>query len=286
MSRGLTVGTEQVVDLVGLAAGAAAARLVELAKAQGYTVAATAAGTYRLARTRRRLLVDKRTESVVVTVYADRTGTKARIVGPLDEVVIEHLRHGASSNGQLTPPPVSDVSGAAAVPAPTTPKVVQPPPAAPPAHDPAPITAAPPQADPGAWWQPSPPTQPAAPEPDDRTVARSSLRPAGGTPMLVLPGGRSVPLHRPVVVGRNPDPARGGASAVPIAIADPSISKTHATIDVVDGTVWVTDLSSTNGTRVEAHGATAACTPGQRRRVDAGSTIVAGDVRLHVRGAS
>lgn len=104
--------------------------------------------------------------------------------------------------------------------------------------------------------------------------------------MLVLPGGRSVQLDRPVVVGRNPDPSRGPAMAVAVAIPDPSISKTHAAIDVVEGVAWVTDLHSTNGTRIEANGASAPCTPGQRRRVDAGSTIVAGDVRLHVRGVT
>lgn len=287
MSRGLALGTEQLVDLVGLASGTAAARLVELAKAQGYTVAATAPGTYRLARTRRRLLVDKRTESVVVTVFSDRTGTKARIVGPLDDVVIERLRHSASGHGQQTLPPGAGATASPDVPA-TIPSAPPVQPAPPPSVAPAPAaTAAPHQVEPGAaWWQPSASAPTPTSDIEDRTVARSSLRPPAGGAMLVLPGGRSVQLDRPVVVGRNPDPSRGPAMAVAVAIPDPSISKTHAAIDVVEGVAWVTDLHSTNGTRIEANGASAPCTPGQRRRVDAGSTIVAGDVRLHVRGVT
>lgn len=298
-------GSEQVVDLVGLAAGAAAERLVEIAKVQGYTVAATAPGTYRLARTRRRMLVDKRTESVVVTVFSDRTGTKARIVGEVDQVVVDRLRQmsggvgrrslaatarGSSPHAPAPPPPAAPPTTA---PASAAPPGVAPPLAAPsmrpvtstpaPPSMPTVGSPAPPQVSGGpAWWQPTPsPSN----QPQDRTVARSSPRSASPAPMLVLPGGRSIPLDRPIVIGRHPDPSRGPDSATAVEIADPSISKTHAAVEVVDGVVWVTDLHSTNGTQVERHGSVAACAAAQPRRVDAGSTIVAGDVRLHVRGA-
>ena len=51
--------------------------------------------------------------------------------------------------------------------------------------------------------------------------------------------------------------------AVPIALADPerSVSKTHAALaPTLDG-VWVTDLHSTNGTRIEQRNRTVAATP-------------------------
>jgi hypothetical protein len=107
-----------------------------------------------------------------------------------------------------------------------------------------------------------------------------------GAVSVDLPDGRTVVLDRPVIVGRNPDPALGPPAALPVAIADPSISKTHAVITPADGQVWVTDLHSTNGTAVDTAGTVAPCAPGERCRVEPGGTIVAGDVRLLVRGGS
>ena len=56
-------------------------------RAAGYSVAATAPGSYRLARTRRKMLVVKQVESVTVTISENRDGTRARIVGSVDSAL-------------------------------------------------------------------------------------------------------------------------------------------------------------------------------------------------------
>ena len=286
-------GAEQVVDLIGLPVSEAAARLVELAQAQGYTVAAVAPGTYRLARTRRRLLVDKRTESVVVTVFSDRIGTKARIVGPLDDLVVQEFARSADASRPQALAQVADI-GRAAPSAPIGPppnpqpgSMISVGPArldVPPALAPRPVEPVAARCQPPASAPITSPTHPSS-EIDDRTVTRASLSKSTTGAIVVLPDGRTVRLDRSLVVGRNPDPRMGAVGAVSVPVAEPSVSKTHAAIDLVDGVVWVTDLHSTNGTRIEIGGALTLCVPGKRTRVDTGGAILAGDIRIDVRGA-
>ncbi|MFD4420327.1 FHA domain-containing protein [Agromyces sp. NPDC058484] len=96
--------------------------------------------------------------------------------------------------------------------------------------------------------------------------------------------GIDVLLGRPVVLGRDPsvDPAR---PADPLAVTDParSVSKTHARIEVVDDLVVVTDLHSTNGTRVQrADGESRELHPGRGTPVPCAATLLLGEypVRL------
>jgi FHA domain len=141
----------------------------------------------------------------------------------------------------------------------------------------------------------APSAVPGAPPPDASGDARDDAleerveaptpTPQPGAWRLRAPGGLEVLLLRPVVLGRDPatDAARPAAAAV--AIADParSVSKTHALVEVVDDRVVVTDLHSTNGTRVltpegEAH----ELDPGRSADVAGGSTLLLGEVAVRV----
>lgn len=119
----------------------------------------------------------------------------------------------------------------------------------------------------------------------EERVEAPTPTPQPGAWRLRAPGGLEVLLLRPVVLGRDPstDTARPGAAAV--ALADParSVSKTHALVEVVDDRVVVTDLHSTNGTRVltpegEAH----ELDPGRSADVAGGSTLLLGEVAVRV----
>ena len=290
---------ERVVDLAGRSAGESSAKLVELATTLGYSIAATAPGSYRLARTRRRMLIVKHVESVTITISEDRSGTRARIVGTVDSALIEHL---VVTTTHLTParPAILDAHSAASpvAPLPTTPSA-------------GPSRPSPPTPSPGGMittpsWarQLEPPTLSglrqadvfAAPvtssddvsdEPDARTVARSSIRreQASG-PSIGLPDGRVVPLTSPIVIGRGPDPSRGPSGAVALAVADPSLSKTHAVFEVDSTGIWVTDLHSTNGTALEGVGSAIPCAPGARTRLPTGAVVRFGDVVVTTQGVA
>jgi pSer/pThr/pTyr-binding forkhead associated (FHA) protein len=93
-------------------------------------------------------------------------------------------------------------------------------------------------------------------------------------------GGLEVLLLRPVVLGRDPvaDAARPGAAAIRLLDPARSVSKTHAFVEVVDGRVMVTDLHSTNGSRVSTpRGEVVELEPGLAVEVVAGSTILLGE---------
>ena len=108
---------------------------------------------------------------------------------------------------------------------------------------------------------------------------------AAGAWRLRAPGGLEVLLVRPAVLGRDPvaDPTGPDATAVPLADPARSVSKTHARVEVVDGRVRVTDLASTNGTRVlTAAGESHELEPG--RAVDApnGATLLLGEFAVRL----
>ncbi len=300
---------EQVVDLTGWSVGEASAKLVELATAAGYSVAATAPGSYRLARTRRKMLVVKQVESVTVTISENRDGTRARIVGSVEPSLIDHFD--PRRNSQATDAPPVAPSGSMALPA------VQPPTSAvvPIADSPSTPTAVPPArsappSPPGglittpSWARQPKPLDPprvqqlADPAPviavasdvdeelDARTVARSSIRSEPTVPSIALPDGRVVPLTSAIVVGRGPDVERGPVGAAPLAIADPSLSKTHAVLEADGSGVWVTDLHSTNGTALEGGGSTTRCEPGVRTPLPRGAVVRLGDVVVSMRGVA
>ena len=289
---------EQLLDLPRHTAGTAAEVLVRAANECGYTVGATGPGAYRLARARRKMVFGKQTESVIATVFEDRTGTKVRLVGSVDDAVIAQLTDGTPSRSTAPPatPTTSRPPSESSLPVVGTPL-----PAPPPNRTPvSPPTAAPPLADTAPpTGRPVSPAVPPAPGlitglpggsadlPDDidRTIARPAR---SGAPQLLLPDGRTIALATPVVIGRDPDASRGPDGATGVAVDDRSVSKTHLAVALVAGRVEVTDLHSTNGTSVSgaAGGGDAPCESGVPTAVAAGSVIVAGDVRLVVREAS
>jgi hypothetical protein len=83
--------------------------------------------------------------------------------------------------------------------------------------------------------------------PQDRTPAppapTASRAPAAGRAVLILPDGREIGVgDRPVVMGRMP--------GCEVVLADPNVSRHHAEVRG-SGSGWtVTDLGSTNGTKV------------------------------------
>lgn len=124
--------------------------------------------------------------------------------------------------------------------------------------------------------------------PDTRTrrrTARHRRRTDEQTIVLVPDtGGESIPLPEPTVVGRDPRNISAYPQAQRASIFDPSrsVSKTHALLVPVPGGVWVTDLHSTNGTRIESNGAVAALVPEKEEAATPGSKVVFGNTVYRV----
>ena len=94
--------------------------------------------------------------------------------------------------------------------------------------------------------------------------------------------GEVVPLDREVFVGRNPAPPRIQSGALPRLVVVPSptsdVSRTHLSVRQLGGSVIVTDLRSTNGSRVEVPGSTPrTLRQGESMVVSVGSRIDIGD---------
>ena len=113
----------------------------------------------------------------------------------------------------------------------------------------------------------------------------SSAAPALSVRLVPLLGGNPIVIHEPTVVGRDPDNISAYPGAERVALDDPtrSVSKTHAAIfPLLDG-VWVTDLYSTNGTRVEYRdGRTVEAVPDKALSALEGSTIFFGRIAFKV----
>ena len=64
------------------------------------------------------------------------------------------------------------------------------------------------------------------------------------------------------------------------------MSKTHARLEVEGGTLWLTDMNSTNGTFLsfdsDSGPAYQECEPGDDYEVRAGDTITFGDIEMRV----
>ena len=124
--------------------------------------------------------------------------------------------------------------------------------------------------------------------PDTRTrrrTARHRRRTDEQTIVLVPDtGGESIPLPEPTVVGRDPRNISAYPQAQRASIFDPSrsVSKTHALLVPVPGGVWVTDLHSTNGTRIESNGAVTALVPEKEEAAMPGSKVVFGNAVYRV----
>ncbi len=113
----------------------------------------------------------------------------------------------------------------------------------------------------------------------------SSAAPALSVRLVPLLGGNPILIHEPTVVGRDPDNISAYPGAERVALDDPtrSVSKTHAAIfPLLDG-VWVTDLHSTNGTRVEYRdGRNVEAVPDKALSALEGSTIYFGRIAFKV----
>lgn len=113
----------------------------------------------------------------------------------------------------------------------------------------------------------------------------SSAAPALSVRLVPLLGGNPIVIHEPTVVGRDPDNISAYPGAERVSLDDPtrSVSKTHAAIfPLLDG-VWVTDLHSTNGTRVEYRdGRTVEAVPDKALSALEGSTIFFGRIAFKV----
>ena len=124
--------------------------------------------------------------------------------------------------------------------------------------------------------------------PDTRTrrrTARHRRRTDEQTIVLVPDtGGEAIPLPEPTVVGRDPRNISAYPQAQRASIFDPSrsVSKTHALLVPVPGGVWVTDLHSTNGTRIESNGAVTALVPEKEEAAMPGSKVVFGNAVYRV----
>jgi FHA domain len=254
----------------------------------------------------------KRPVEGIATIFEDREGTKLRLVGAAGDQIGKAIRpHGpaptsdpimplAQNFGVSTFAPAGGSTGVQSVPAMITslpgaptvaPSIVAPSFAPPPAHSYAPpVSPVMPAAMPRLLPDPGFGSALVAardPEADmDRTMARSSLsglRPGGGT-QVVLPDGRTfaIGLGEGLVIGRSPivDPALPSAALV--TVADPSLSKTHATIGKDDTGVWLVDHHSTNGSSVSTNGTTQACQSGLRVTLTHDAQLVLGEVLVRL----
>lgn len=128
-----------------------------------------------------------------------------------------------------------------------------------------------------------------APEPTAPRVVHHQAQPS---PFLVtLDTGEVMSVTGPGLIGRAPRPAAGERCDHVVVVDDPerSVSRTHARFGIEDGTFWVSDAGSGNGTTLRLPGGRVVPVPAdQRVLVPSGSTIQVGDrgVRIDAPGAS
>jgi len=261
------VHTERLLTLPSLGLGQAAEEVVKAGEAHGYTVAATGPGTFRLVRNRRPkwasitavvlmpflglgllFLLVKQEQSGVITIFEERDGTKARLVGAIDHQIAEHLsrmpkvgsRVPVSSTRESTDfdatsnAAVTDVLGSSSI--------------------------------------------------DDlnQTVVRSPRVEVAHKYVLVLPDGRRLDVAAGLVIGRDPAASGEWANCLPISIDDPSLSKTHLVVVPSPSGLDVIDLHSTNGTRISSSNRDWDCESGIRTNTGSGSQIHAGSTVITV----
>lgn len=123
---------------------------------------------------------------------------------------------------------------------------------------------------------------------EDRRAGRGEAPPDAerGTPVLVLPDGTRLPLHRTTVVGRAPRPQH---DAVPLVLADPtrSVSRDHALLEPTASGLTVTDLDSGNGTTLTSpDGRVAQLVPGHAQEARPGSVLTLGDLVVVVESSA
>ncbi|MFD1338977.1 hypothetical protein ACFQ3V_07540, partial [Microbacterium lemovicicum] len=139
-----------------------------------------------------------------------------------------------------------------------------------PTQDPAPAPT--PEPAPASAPDPAPsPTQDPAPAP----TPEPTPAPAYG---LRFDSGQDVPVERPVLIGRNPDPAEHpGAAAVALVDDSRSLSKTHLLARPLADGIEITDWRSTNGSGLVRAGTEYAVVAGTPVQTTVGDVIRLGD---------
>jgi hypothetical protein len=306
--------SEQIVEIIGRGIGAASETIATVGQRRGYTVGAVGPGSFRLERSTRPVwatglaiitmpifglgLVFLRTrtrESAMVTVFEDRTGVKARVVGVVDAALLEQLTSVVHPGPRPVPATAHSASTSAS------------PGSGEQRTAPSPITAMPGSANLSsglisARQAPSaPPTslpsqfaasQAAGVVDVDRTMARpvqtasaSSMPPPtlaqaqAQALRLRLPDGSGRIVTGPMVIGREPAP-NGGELVV--VISDPSLSKSHVRIEPAGAGLLVTDLQSTNGSSIRSSRGVHQCEPGISHPIGINEVLVAGEVEISV----
>ncbi|ACQ81456.1 FHA domain containing protein [Beutenbergia cavernae DSM 12333] len=130
--------------------------------------------------------------------------------------------------------------------------------------------------------QPSPPADAPADVPDEPASADDQLTVVY---VLTLDSGRTITITGSGVLGRRPQPRSGEKADHVIEVEDPgrSLSRTHIRFGVSDGSFWVEDAGSANGTWVAApDGATTQVREGSRVDVVSGGEIRLGERRIVV----
>lgn len=113
-------------------------------------------------------------------------------------------------------------------------------------------------------------------EDDDSEMTRQRVRPTPAGPTLVLEGGQRIAITGVHIVGRNPATTEG----TPVRAAGAAVSKTHFSIGLHEGRVWVCDLNSTNGTELEsAEGQRVRLNPGRKTFAPVPGAVIFGDKR-------
>lgn len=165
---------------------------------------------------------------------------------------------------------------------PTAPPVRPAPPAAS-----APVTSVLPDAAPAAPTPVAADEQPPVPVPepavseqiDDSTIAVPRRRRRVSW-SLQLPDGSTALVREQALLGRAPQATVEHPRADLIVIDDPSVSKTHAGLRLVDGALQVLDLDSSNGTVLIVDDVEQACPPGVWMLVPDGAALELGTVEL------
>ncbi|NDR53580.1 RDD family protein [Actinomyces sp. 565] len=107
-----------------------------------------------------------------------------------------------------------------------------------------------------------------------------------GIRLVPMDGGSPILLTAPAVVGRDPQNISDYPQATRVSLADASrsVSKTHAAVAPVPGGLWVTDLHSTNGTRIDQQGTIKQTQPGVPAPAPVGSVLLLGRAAYRIEG--
>lgn len=128
---------------------------------------------------------------------------------------------------------------------------------------------------------------PEPPESVRTTVARRAPAPTRPRWRVTFDSGESLEVEGLGLLGRHPAGRQGEEvrHLVPLRSEDMSISKTHAQVDLVDGTLVVTDRGSTNGSVLVRQGVSRDLPAGRPTTLVDGDLVLFGDRQMRVERA-